>query len=92
MQAHTGRHGDAFAYKTINTDVLGWVIARVTGQNVAQLLSQRIWSRLGMEQDAYFSVDSIGTPFAGGGFNAGLRDMARVGEMLRNDGQANGAA
>ena len=85
-----GRHGDAFAYKTINTDVLGWVIARVTGQNVAQLLSQRIWSRLGMEQDAYFSVDSIGTPFAGGGFNAGLRDMARVGEMLRNDGQANG--
>lgn len=85
-----GRHGDAFAYKTINTDVLGWVIARVTGQNVAQLLSQRIWSRLGMEQDAYFSVDSIGTPFAGGGFNAGLRDMALVGEMLRNDGQANG--
>ena len=85
-----GRHGEAFAYKTINTDVLGWVIARATGQNVAQLLSQRIWSRLGMEQDAYFSVDSIGTPFAGGGFNAGLRDMARVAEMLRNDGQANG--
>ncbi len=85
-----GRHGEAFAYKTVNTDVLGWVIARATGQNVAQLLSQRIWSRLGMEQDAYFSVDSIGTPFAGGGFNAGLRDMARVAEMLRNDGQANG--
>ncbi|SEN18369.1 hypothetical protein SAMN04487857_11184 [Pseudomonas sp. ok272] len=85
-----GHHGESFGYKTINTDVLGWVIARVTGQNVAELLSQRIWSRLGAEQDAYFTVDSIGTPFAGGGLNAGLRDMARFGEMLRNDGTFNG--
>lgn len=82
-----GEHGEAFAYKTINTDVLGWVIARVTGRNVAQLLSERIWQRLGAEQDAYFTVDSIGTPFAGGGLNTGLRDLARFGEMIRNDGQ-----
>ncbi|MDQ3201733.1 MAG: beta-lactamase family protein [Pseudomonadota bacterium] len=85
-----GEHGAVFAYKTINTDVLGWVIARVSGRNVAQLLSERIWSRLGAEQDAYFSVDSIGTPFAGGGLSAGLRDLARFGEMLRTGGQANG--
>ena len=70
--------------------MLGWVIARATGRNVAQLLSERIWSRLGSEQDAYFSVDSIGTPFAGGGFNAGLRDLGRFGEMLRNNGRFNG--
>lgn len=85
-----GKHGSAFGYKTVNTDVLGWVIARVTGRNVAQLLSERIWSRLGAEQDAYFTVDSIGTPFAGGGLNTGLRDLARFGEMLRNDGTYNG--
>lgn len=85
-----GEHGQAFGYKTVNTDVLGWVIARATGRNVAQLLSERIWSRLGSEQDAYFSVDSIGTPFAGGGFNAGLRDLGRFGEMLRNNGRFNG--
>lgn len=85
-----GEHGQAFGYKTVNTDVLGWVIARATGCNVAQLLSERIWSRLGSEQNAYFTVDSIGTPFAGGGLNAGLRDMARFGEMLRNNGRYNG--
>ncbi|AYF49236.1 class C beta-lactamase-related serine hydrolase [Pseudomonas fluorescens] len=85
-----GEHGQAFGYKTVNTDVLGWVIARATGRNVAQLFSERIWSRLGSEQDAYFTVDSIGTPFAGGGLNAGLRDMARFGEMLRNNGRYNG--
>ena len=82
-----GEHGEAFAYKTVNTDVLGWVIARATGRNVAQLLSEKIWQRIGAEQSAYFTVDSIGTPFAGGGLNTGLRDMARFGEMIRNNGQ-----
>ncbi|NYT64878.1 serine hydrolase [Alcaligenaceae bacterium] len=85
-----GEHGEGFGYKTVNTDVLGWVIARVTGRNVAELLSERIWNHLGAEQDAYMTTDSIGTPFAGGGLNTGLRDLARFGEMLRNDGYFNG--
>jgi CubicO group peptidase (beta-lactamase class C family) len=80
----------AFGYRTANTDALGWVLARVSGQSVADLLSERIWSRLGAEQDAYMSVDSTGTPFAGGGLNLGLRDLARFGEMIRNRGQFNG--
>ncbi len=81
-----GTHGAAFGYRTANTDALGWVLARVSGQSVAELLSDRIWSRLGTEQDAYMTVDASGTPFAGGGLNLGLRDMARFGEMLRNGG------
>jgi len=36
------------------------------------------------------SVDSTGTPFAGGGLNTGLRDLARFGEMIRNNGFFNG--
>jgi len=86
-----GNHGEAFSYKTANTDCLGWIIARISGKSIAQLLSERIWSRIGAEQDAYFSVDSIGTPFAGGGLNLGLRDLARFGELLRNDGKYNGS-
>lgn len=62
----------------------------MTGKSVAQLLSERIWSRIGAEQDAYMSVDSIGTPFAGGGLSTGLRDLARFGEMIRNNGTFNG--
>lgn len=85
-----GIHGEAFHYRTANTDALGWILARVTGRSVAQLLSERIWSRLGAEQDAYMSVDSTGTPFAGGGLSAGLRDLARFGEMIRNSGRYNG--
>lgn len=81
-----GEHGQNFAYKTVNTDVIGWVIRRVTGLSIGEVLSQRIWSKLGMEQDAYFTVDSAGNEFAGGGLNTGLRDLARFGELLRNDG------
>ncbi|MEG1056247.1 MAG: serine hydrolase, partial [Janthinobacterium sp.] len=74
-----GQHGEAFHYRTANADALGWVVARVSGKTVAELLSERIWKKLGAEQDAYMTVDSTGTPFAGGGLNAGLRDLARFG-------------
>ena len=85
-----GEHGGAFAYKTVNSDALGWVIRRATGKSIGENLSERIWSKLGMEQDAYFTVDSVGNEFAGGGLNTGLRDLARFGEMMRNDGRFNG--
>ena len=85
-----GEHGRAFGYKTVNTDVLGWLISRVSGAPVTENLSKRIWTRLGMEQDGFFTVDSIGTPFAGGGLNAGLRDMARFGQMMLDGGRFEG--
>ena len=85
-----GRHGEVFGYKTVNSDVLGWIIARVTGKDVATLLAERIWSRMGAEQDAYMTVDAKGTPFAGGGLSAGLRDLARVGQLMLNSGRWQG--
>lgn len=85
-----GPHGQAFAYRTVNTDALAAVMRRVTGLDLAQHLSQRLWRPLGAEHDAFFTVDSEGTPFAGGGLNTTLRDLARLGEMLRNDGWADG--
>ena len=85
-----GVHGDAFHYKTINTDALGWIISRVSGKEVTELLSEKIWSRMGAEQDGYMTVDSKGTPFAGGGLSAGLRDLGRIGLLMLNGGEING--
>ncbi len=85
-----GEHDQAFAYKTVNSDALGWIIRRVTGKSVGEYLSDTVWSKLGAEQDAYFSVDGVGNEFAGGGFNTGLRDLARFGEMMRLGGHFNG--
>jgi len=85
-----GAHGQGFMYKTINTDALGWVLRRISGQSLADMLSERIWSRLGCEQDASILVDSEGTEFGGGGLCTSLRDLARFGDMLRNGGEACG--
>ncbi|HUX73120.1 MAG TPA: serine hydrolase [Steroidobacteraceae bacterium] len=85
-----GEHGRSFEYKTVNTEVLCWIMKRVSGIGLADLLSQRLWSPLACEEDAYFSVDSIGVEMGGGGLNACLRDLARFGELLRREGDWQG--
>jgi CubicO group peptidase (beta-lactamase class C family) len=81
-----GSHGSAFAYKTVNTEVLCWVMKRASGVGLPELLSQRIWSRIGCEEDGYLMVDSIGVAMGGGGLNASLRDLCRFGELMRCEG------
>ena len=78
-----GAHGEGFTYRTVNTEVLGWIIARIEGKRAADVLSERIWQPLGMEADADLLMDSAGTGFTGGGLNPCLRDMARFGEAVR---------
>jgi CubicO group peptidase (beta-lactamase class C family) len=90
QQKKQGEHGKVFAYKTVNTDVLAWIIRRASGETLSDLLSNRIWSKLGAEEDAYFAVDSIGTESGGGGLNTTLRDLGRFGECMRNRGFFNG--
>ena len=85
-----GEHGEAFHYKTINSDMLGWIISRVSGKSVTELASDRLWRRMGAEQDAYQTVDGLGVPFAGGGLTAGLRDLGRLGLLMLNEGVING--
>jgi CubicO group peptidase (beta-lactamase class C family) len=85
-----GEHGQAFAYKTCNTEVLAWIVQRVTNTPMAQLISERLWQKLGVEEDAYIIVDRTGAAACGGGLNLALRDLARFGEMMRNGGTFNG--
>ncbi|CAN7354899.1 beta-lactamase family protein [Variovorax sp. LjRoot178] len=84
-----GSHG-GFAYKSVNTEVLAWVMARVTGRSLTRLLHERLWAPLGCEEDAHIIVDATGVPTAGGGLSATLRDLARFGELMRREGDCNG--
>jgi CubicO group peptidase (beta-lactamase class C family) len=88
--AKEGEHGQAFVYKSPNTEVLGWLIRRVTGQRFEQVLSDRLWRPLGMEHDGYMQVDSSGAPLVSGGLNLRLRDLARFCDMMRQGGRFNG--
>ncbi len=83
-------HGGAFEYRSIETDVVAWVLERVTSMPLARLVSEYLWQPVGAERDACFTVDSAGTAQADGGFNATLRDYARLGLLILNRGRAMG--
>ncbi|MGE0094119.1 MAG: serine hydrolase domain-containing protein [Alphaproteobacteria bacterium] len=79
-----------FYYAGAETEVLGLVVARATGQSLADYLRSRIWQKIGAEADASWIVDTRGVEVAYCCFNAVLRDWARLGMMLANDGMWNG--
>ena len=83
-------HGEKFDYRSIETDVIAHCMERVTGTRLPELISRELWQPLGCEESACFTVDRAGYALACGGFNACLRDYARVGLMLANEGRANG--
>lgn len=85
-----GEHGRDFVYRTVHTEVLGWVVRRASQQSLAQLISERLWQQLGAEHDAYLLLDAKGTEWAGAGLNVTLRDLGRIGELMRNQGKWQG--
>lgn len=81
----------SFVYKSGTTDVMAWVLEAATGQRFADLVSQRIWQRIGAEQDAGITVDTGGFTLASGGMHATLRDVARIGQLMLNSGKSGDA-
>jgi CubicO group peptidase (beta-lactamase class C family) len=90
LQKGPGDHGGPFHYCSPNSDVLGLVIERASGQRFADFAAARLWQPLGARQDAYITVDAIGSARTGGGFCMTPRDLARIGEMMRLGGTTNG--
>ncbi|MGQ2967526.1 MAG: serine hydrolase domain-containing protein [Allorhizobium sp.] len=83
-------HGGAHFYASPNSDLLGILIERATGERYADVLSTRLWKPLGAKNHASVTVDAEGTARAAGGISVTARDLARVGEMLRNGGKVDG--
>ena len=86
-----GEHGAVFHYVSLNTIVLGWVMERATGLSVPELIRKHVWSKLGAEHDAYILLDGAGSAQLEGGLSCSLRDLARFGLMLVQDGRLNDA-
>lgn len=83
-------HGGPYEYRSILTDVLGWIVEAVTGERFADAFSRLIWSRLGAEHDADLIVDSTGFPVVEGGFCVTARDLVRFGQMHLQRGAIDG--
>lgn len=83
-------HGGAHFYASPNSDLLGILIERATGRRYADILSERLWKPLGARNHAMVTVDAEGTARAAGGISVTARDLARIGEMLRDGGTVDG--
>src|SRR5712672_1140534 len=84
--------GSRFEYRSVDTQVLGWLVMRATGVGLADYLSEKIWQPLGMESDATWLTDhpAEGTEAAFCCINATLRDYGRFGLLFLNKGKRNG--
>lgn len=80
--------GLRFKYATIETEILGRVLSRATGMSITQMTQEWLWKPMGAEAEARWLLAGTdqgeGT---GGSFNATLRDYARFGVLLANDGR-----
>lgn len=83
-------HGRTFRYRSPNSDLLGILIERASGQRFAELMHEKLWLPLGAMSEASVTVDLAGTARTAGGISATPRDLARIGEMMRQGGIANG--
>jgi CubicO group peptidase (beta-lactamase class C family) len=79
-------HGERFEYRSIETDVLAFTMERATGKRLPEIVSEELWQKLGADESACYAVDSVGYAIADGGFNATLRDYARFGLMILDNG------
>jgi hypothetical protein len=84
-------HGAPFEYRSILTDLLGWILECAGGARYAELLSRELWARLGAEHDAEIAVDGHGHPVADGGISVTLRDLGRFGQAYLQGGFFNGS-
>jgi len=85
-----GENGKKFLYLDQSAILIGWVMERATGKDLAQLLTEDLWAKLGAEQDAYMLLDHYQQAYSSAGFNATLRDVGRFGQMMAQGGRYNG--
>ena len=83
-------HGQTYRYRSPNSDVLGILVERASGKRVSDLLGEKLWLPLGAASGMSVTVDMEGTARTAGGMSMTPRDLARIGEMMRQGGRANG--
>ncbi len=78
--------GQRFNYASPETLMLAAAVTNAVGMNLSAYLESRLWQPMGAESKAQWLTDRTGLELASGNFNATLRDYARLGWLLANDG------
>ena len=85
--------GEKFNYASADTEILGALLAKVTGQRAADYMSEKLWKPMGAEGEARWILDQpgdAGREIAAGGLLIRLRDYARFGQLAAHDGAVDG--
>ena len=82
--------GTHWNYSTGETNLIGTLVAAAERRPLAQLLSERLWSRAGMQADAFWALDQGGREMGGCCVSATLRDWGRIGLMALDGGELDG--
>ena len=77
-------------YISLDSQMLGMLIAEVSNMSVKEYLHEKIWSKIGMQDDAFYLTDKQEIEMSLGGLNVTLRDMAKFGQLYLNKGKWNG--
>ena len=74
-------------YVSIDSQMLGLLLDKVTDMPLREYLQMHIWEKIGMEDEAYYLADNEDVDLALGGLNATLRDYAKFGLLYLNKGK-----
>jgi len=88
-----GAPGQVFNYASADTEVLGMLVRRATGEPLADYLSRKVWAPMGAETEARWMLDgpgAAGAEVAAGGVLARLRDYGRFGLLFARGGELSG--
>lgn len=83
--------GKRFNYQSGNSQLLGFIIEKATGIKLSKYAYQKIWSKIGTEHDAYWSLDKEnGDEKAFCCLYGTSRDFGRLGKLILQEGNWNG--
>ena len=83
LKKNTHKHGEKFEYHSTNTDMLGIIIEKCAGKKYAQYFFEKLMKPLGARDEAYVTLDRMGTSRAAGGICISANDIMRICEMVR---------
>ena len=79
-------HGSRYHYCSPNTDLLGWIIEKVTGTSFGNYFSKEIFQKCNPQYNAFITLDHENSPRTAGGICMVIDDLAKVAEMVRCKG------
>ena len=76
-------HGNNYQYCSPNTDLLGWIIERVTNKKYSEFFSEEIFQKCNPNFNAFVTLDNEGSPRTAGGICMNINDLAKIAELVR---------